>query len=142
MPAIFLEECAVVRINFALEVQRELQLARGARWKLGELQERIALVVLEDHALPLGDVLASEPGRYRREASAVTVVGVRPEIQADDRSRVKPTNTAVGDGSVRPHVLPGRHISVVRENHDLPAADPVLQQAGIDVDERAAPEAA
>ena len=73
-------------------------------------------------------------------ASASAVVGVGPQVEADGRSDLKPIEPAVGyQARPVPDGLTGREVQIVLRRRDEAAADPELEQPGIDVDQRTAP---
>src|SRR5207247_7141074 len=91
----------------------------------------------------LGDVLAAEPASDRRRARAAGVVRAWAQVKAHRWPDVYPAEAAIVDlRIICADGLPNRQVDIVWRHPQLPAADPPLQQARVDVDQDGATKAA
>src|SRR5439155_4295213 len=105
-----------------------------------ELQKRDALGVLVLF-LAVHDPIVGVPVGNRGEGVSLRIKGIRPLLQKYRRADVNPIQAAIGkERGRRSNRLAGREIEIVGRNGELAAADPELQQTGIDIDQRRAPE--
>src|SRR5436189_6387053 len=117
-------------------------LARVA-WQNNEVEERYAILVNEEHGLPVSVHLQPAgrgPAGDSCEGFGSGIIGHRPEVEADRGTDVCPPQAAIGEASSgRAHSLARRQVAVMRGHFELPRAHPELQQPRVDVHERRAP---
>ena len=123
------------------EERGDLERLIGELWQLDKAQPRDALVVVPE-AVTFEDVLVAVPARDGRERRPIGGRTERPLIEEDRRPDVGPVDAAVRERrGRRADGLADREVLIVVRYVEEAAADPVLEQARVDVDERRAPEA-
>ena len=108
--------------------------------QVGEFQERHALRVFV-FFVPVHDPIIRIPDGNSRECFAVWIERERPALQAHRGPDRNPRQAAVRDFAPGPaNRFASGEIEIMRRDCKLPAADPELQQAGIDIHQGRAPE--
>src|SRR5436190_10267541 len=140
-PAALFQLLPFLQVSWIFHEQRQFKgLPRQPR-QIGKLEERDPLRVLVLFR-PVQDPIGRIPRGNRGERFATGIEAIRPMFQADGWPDVYPAQTAIGNlAAWSAHILASGEVQVMWRDLQLPTADPELEKAWIDSNQRGALEA-